>query len=247
MRRYVPAALLGAAAIGIWELVVRAFGVADYLWPAPSRVARSLADDRSLLLSNGWVTLREIMLGLAIALAAGLAIGIVLHASAHFRRAAYPLLVGSQAMPVVLLAPILVVAFGFDIGPKLALVALVCFFPVVVGTVDGLRAVDAELVRMMRTLDASRLDVFRRVEFPSALPSIFSGARIAATYAAVGAVFGEWSGSTSGLGWVMLQSQPALLTARIFAAVVLLATISLVLFALVSYAERVLVPWAFDA
>jgi putative hydroxymethylpyrimidine transport system permease protein len=247
MKRYVPAAILLAAAIGIWELVVRGFGVADYLWPAPSRVARTLADDRSLLFHNGWITLREMILGLAIAVAAGLAIGIALHASAHLRRAAYPLLVGSQAMPVVLLAPILVVAFGFDIGPKLALVALVCFFPVVVGTVDGLRSVDPELVRMMRTLHASRLAVFRRVELPGALPSIFSGTRIAATYAAVGAVFGEWSGSTSGLGWVMLQSQPALLTSRIFAAVVILAAISLALFALVSVAERVLVPWVFDA
>jgi putative hydroxymethylpyrimidine transport system permease protein len=149
----------------------------------------------------------------------------------------------SQTVPTVLLAPILAIVLGFGLTPKLIVVAIVCFFPIVVNAVDGLRSTDGELVRMMRTLDASRIAIFRRVEFPGALPAIFSGARIAATYAAVGAVFGEWSGSTAGLGFVVLQSEPSLDTARIFAAVLILSAIALGLYGLVSLAERLLIPW----
>jgi putative hydroxymethylpyrimidine transport system permease protein len=147
-------------------------------------------------------------------------------------------------VPVVVLAPILVILLGYNIKPKLVIVALICFFPIVVNGVDGLRSVDPELIRMMKTLDASRLSTFRRVEFPSALPSFFSGIRIAATFAAIGAVFGEWSGSTSGLGYIMQAATPSLATARILSAIVLLTAISLALFILVYVVERLTIPWA---
>ena len=150
-------------------------------------------------------------------------------------------------MPTVLLAPILAILLGYGIESKVIVVAVVCFFPIVVNAVDGLRSTDPELVRMMRTLHGGRLAIFRRVEFPGALPAIFSGARVAATYAAVGAVFGEWAGSSSGLGFVILQAQPALDTARIFAAVLVLSALALALYALVTLAERVLVPWQPEA
>jgi len=158
-----------------------------------------------------------------------------------------PILVLSQTVPTVLLAPLLAILLGYGITPKLVVVAIVCFFPIVVNTVDGLRSADAELVQMMRTLHGNRLAIFRRVEAPGALPALFSGARIAATYAAVGAVFGEWAGSSAGLGFVMLQAQPALLTARIFAAVLILSALALALYALVSLAERLLTPWNREA
>ncbi|HEY8776240.1 MAG TPA: ABC transporter permease subunit, partial [Gaiellaceae bacterium] len=135
----------------------------------------------------------------------------------------------------------------YGIEPKLIVVAVVCFFPIVVNAVDGLRSADPELVRMMRTLHGGRLAIFRRVELPGALPAIFSGARVAATYAAVGAVFGEWAGSSAGLGFVILQAQPALETARIFAAVLILSALALCLYALVTLAERLLVPWQPEA
>jgi putative hydroxymethylpyrimidine transport system permease protein len=154
-----------------------------------------------------------------------------------------PLLVLSQTVPTVLLAPILAILLGFGIGPKLVVVAVVCFFPVVVNAVDGLRSTDPQLARMMRTLHADRAAIFRRVELPAALPALFSGARVAATYAAVGAVFAEWTGSTGGLGFVILQAQPSLDTARIFAAVVILSGLALALYGLVTLAERLLVPW----
>lgn len=243
MRRWLPPLALLAAAVGVWELVVRAANVPDYVFPAPSAVARSLADDSGLLVRATAVTVREIVLGYLIAVAVALALAVVIHWSVVVRRALLPILVVSQTVPTVVLAPVLAILLGFGIGPKLVVVAVVCFFPIVVNAVDGLRATDPELIRMMRTLDGGRLAIFMRVEWPGALPAIFSGARVAATYAAVGAVFGEWAGSSSGLGFVMLQSQPELDTARIFAVIVVLSLLALALYGLVTLAERLIVPW----
>jgi putative hydroxymethylpyrimidine transport system permease protein len=242
MRRLSPLLLL-AAMLGIWELVIRTAHVADYLFPAPSAIASAFGSDAGLLASSTLVTLREIALGYLLAVALALALAVLLHFSDALRRALLPILVLSQTVPTVLLAPALAILLGYGIAPKLVVVAIVCFFPLVVNATDGLRSTDAELVRMMRTLHGNRLAIFRRVEVPGALPAIFSGARIAATYAAVGAVFGEWAGSSAGLGFVMLQAQPALQTARIFAAVVILCTLALGLYAAVSLAERLLIPW----
>jgi len=231
----------------MWELIVRAAHVPDYLFPTPSVVASSLADDAGLLGRATLVTVREIVLGYLLAVAVAIAISIVLHFWAALRSALLPILVLSQTVPTVLLAPILAILLGYGIEPKLVVVAVVCFFPIVVNAVDGLRSADSEVVRMMRTLHGGRLAIFRRVELPGALPAIFSGARVAATYAAVGAVFGEWAGSSAGLGFVILQAQPALETARIFAAVLILSALALCLYALVTLAERLLVPWQPEA
>jgi putative hydroxymethylpyrimidine transport system permease protein len=243
MKRVVSPLALLALLVAVWEIVIRAAHVADYLFPAPSAVAASLVDDAGLLGSAALVTLQEVVLGFVLALALALVLAAALHFSTVLQRTLLPLLVVSQTVPTVVLAPILAILLGYGIAPKLVVVAIVCFFPIVVNAVDGLRSTDAELVRMMRTLDAGRWSIFRRVEVPGALPAVFSGARIAATYAAVGAVFGEWSGSSAGLGFVMLQAQPSLMTARIFAAVLVLSIIALGLYAVVSLTERLLVPW----
>jgi putative hydroxymethylpyrimidine transport system permease protein len=243
MKRLLPPLLLLAAAVGIWQLVVRAAAVPDYLFPAPTVVAASLHSDAGLLAHATLVTVREVVLGFVLAVVAAFLLAVLIHFSAALRRALLPILVLSQTVPTVVLAPVLAILLGYGIAPKLVVVAIVCFFPLVVNTVDGLRSADAELVRMMRTLHGGRLAIFRRVELPGALPAIFSGARIAATYAAVGAVFGEWAGSSAGLGFVILQAQPALATARIFAAVLILCAIALALYAVVTLAERLLVPW----
>jgi putative hydroxymethylpyrimidine transport system permease protein len=247
MRRLMPPLVLLAAATGVWELVVRAAHVPDYLFPAPSAIASSFGSDAGLLGNATLVTVREVVLGFLLSVSLGLAIAVLVHVSSVLRQALLPVLVLSQAVPTVVLAPILAIVLGYGIAPKLVVVAIVCFFPIVVSAADGLHSVDTELVRMMRTLHGSRFAIFRRVEFPAALPAIFSGLRIAATYAAVGAVFGEWAGSSSGLGFVMLQAQPALATGRIFAAVLILSAIALALYALVTVAERLLVPWKREA
>jgi putative hydroxymethylpyrimidine transport system permease protein len=247
MKRWWPPLLVLAAAVGVWELVVWAAEVPDYVFPAPSAVVAALWNDSGLLGHATRVTLGEIVLGYLLAVAVALIIAVLLHFSSVLRRALLPILVLSQTVPTVLLAPILAILLGYGIGPKLVVVVIVCFFPIVVNAVDGLRSADPELVRMMRTLHGDRLAVFRRVELPGALPAIFSGARVAATYAAVAAVFAEWAGSSAGLGFVILQAQPALDTSRIFAAVLILSAIALGLYGLVTLMQRVLVPWQWEA
>jgi putative hydroxymethylpyrimidine transport system permease protein len=242
--QYGPALTLLVAAIGVWELLIWALDVPEYLWPAPSLIVATLADNFNELMSDAWVTLREVLLGFAIAVVAGLGVGIALHLWATLRRAVYPILIASQSVPTVVLAPVLALLLGFGIGPKLAIIGLFCFFPIVVNTIDGLASVDRDYTRMMLTLDGTRAAIFRRVEFPAALPTIFSGVRIAATYAAIGAVFGEWAGSDAGLGFTMLQAQGRLDTPLVFAAVLLVSLIAIGLFALVSLVERLTVPWA---
>jgi putative hydroxymethylpyrimidine transport system permease protein len=244
-RAYGLAALFSLALLGIWELWVWAFHVPAYLLPSPSGIAIALKNDWGPYLAPAmWVSLREVLLGFLIAAVAGIGLAVVLHLFGPLRRAVYPILIGSQTIPIVVLAPILVILLGYGIMPKLVIVALICFFPIVVNGVDGLRLVDDDFIRMMRTLDATRWQIFRKVEFPGALPSIFSGMRIAATFAAIGAVFGEWSGASAGLGYVIQQATPNLQTARIFAAILILTLIAMALFGLVSLLERLLVPWA---
>jgi putative hydroxymethylpyrimidine transport system permease protein len=147
-------------------------------------------------------------------------------------------------VPIVIIAPLLVVWFGFGMVPKLAIIALVCFFPVVVTTLDALRSVDPDQLKLMRTLDATRWQAFRWAEAPAALPAALSGAKIAVAVAVIGAVFAEYAGSSEGLGHLMLQAIPQLETARAYAAVVLLAAFAVLLFSALALAERRLVPWA---
>jgi putative hydroxymethylpyrimidine transport system permease protein len=238
------AAAIIAALIGGWELYADAGAVDDFILPAPSQIATALWDDRSLLWSNLLVTGQEVGLGILVALVLGFVLAVALHFSGPLRRGVYPLLVASQAVPIVIVAPLLVVWFGFGILPKLAIIALVCFFPVVVTTLDALRAVDPDQLKLMRTLDASRWQAFRWAEAPAALPAALSGAKIAVAVAVIGAVFAEYAGSSEGLGHLMLQAIPQLETARAYAAVVLLAAFAVLLFSALALAERRLVPWA---
>jgi putative hydroxymethylpyrimidine transport system permease protein len=249
MRRWVPPIIILAALLGLWQLaasldvVANALNIEPFLVPSPSEIGQSLWADRSLLLDNGWVTLQEVLAGFALSVAAGVAFAVVLHLSPTLRRAFYPLLVASQTVPIVVVAPILVVWLGFGIGPKLAIIALICFFPITVNTLDGLRSVDPDLLKMMRTLDASRWQTFRRVEGPTSLPYFFSGAKIAVAVAVIGAVFGEWAGSSSGLGHLIQQASAQLQTARTFAAVVVLSALAIVLFGLLAVIERRVAWW----
>lgn len=248
-RRVLAPALIVAGLLALWQLasewdvLANLLKIEDFLVPSPSQIAQALWEDRSLLADDAWITLNEVVLGFALAVLLGLGFAVVLHLSETMRRAFYPLLVASQTVPVIAIAPILVVWFGFGIGPKLAIIALVCFFPITVNALDGLRSVDPDQVKMMRTLDAGRWQILRRVEAPSALPFAFSGAKIAVAVAVIGAVFGEWAGSDSGLGHLMLTASAQLLTARLFAAIVVLSAMAICLFGLLSLAERRWVSW----
>ncbi|MGH2925084.1 MAG: ABC transporter permease [Solirubrobacterales bacterium] len=249
MRRWLAPLGVLVVLLGAWEIAARldvvahALHIEPFLVPAPSEIARSLWTDRGLIADNGWVTLKEVLGGFALSVAAGVAFAAALHVSPTLRRAAYPLLVASQTVPIVVVAPILVVWLGFGIGPKLAIIALICFFPITVNTLDGLGSVDPDLVKMMRTLDASRWQILRRVEAPMALPYFFSGAKIAVAVAVIGAVFGEWAGSSSGLGHLIQAASAQLETARTFAAVAALSALAILLFALLELLERRVAWW----
>ena len=238
------AAVLVLRLLAGWEAYTRLGGIDEIVLPAPTAILTALYDDRALLWSNFTVTAGEIGLGMLVALVLGLLCAIAIHFSAILRRALYPLLVGSQTIPIVLVAPLLVAWWGFGLGPKLAIVALVCFFPVVVPTLDALDRVDGDLRKLMRTLGASRWQTFRMVDAPAALPGVLTGAKLSVAIASIAAILAELAGSDAGLGNLMLKAIPNFETARAFAAVLILSVFSVVLFGLLALAERRLLPWA---
>ncbi|MBV9803509.1 MAG: ABC transporter permease [Solirubrobacterales bacterium] len=246
IRRTAPAALLLIALLGAWELYVDVKGSTfSLILPAPHQVAQALYTDRGLLWSNFLVTAEEVLLGIVVATVVGFLLAVAIHFSPTLRRAAYPLLVASQAVPVVILAPVLAFWLGFGLLPKLVVVAMVSFFSIVVTTTAGLAAVDPDLLKLMRTFDASRARTFWHIELPAALPGAFTGAKIAVAVSVIGAVFAEWNGSNSGLGYVILQALPQLKAARGMAAVVILSLFAIALFALLGLAERLALPWVY--
>jgi len=240
------AAVVLLAMIGGWELYVHASGIDELLLPAPSAVGEALYDDRRLLWENFTVTAGEIGLGIAAAVAVGLACAIAIHFSPALRRALYPLLVGSQTIPIPVVAPLLVVWFGFDLGPKIAIVALVCFFPIVVPTLDALARVDADQRKLMRSFGASRWRTFRMVEAPAALPGLFTGAKLSVAIAAIAAILAEQAGTEKGIGRIVDQALAQFETPRAYAAVLVLSAFAVALFGLLALAERKLLPWAHE-
>ncbi len=243
MTRVLLAGALIALFVLAWQGVATLDSVDDLTLASPVETWDALRADWSLLIDNAGVTLVEVLLGLAIAVAAGVLVAVGMHLVRPLRDAAYPLLVGSQAIPIVVLAPIFVLAFDYGIGPKLAIVALICFFPITVNLLDGLRSTPPELLKLMRSMGASRLRTLRTVELPASLPYLFSGLKVAATVSVIGAVFGEWAGADEGLGRLVLLGNNQLQTPRVYAGIVLLTAMAVALFALVAAAERVACPW----
>lgn len=245
MRAYGPSGALLAVFFGLWQLGAAGLHVASWVLPSPLLILHTLWSDRLLLWSNAGVTLTETLLGFVAALAGGLGLAVAIRFSRLLERALWPLLVASQTVPVPAIAPALVIWLGYGLAPKVVVVALICFFPIVVNTVDGFRAVDPDLLRALSTLGAGRRRLFWEVEVPAALPSLFSGAKVAVTFSVIGAVLGEWVGSSRGIGFVMIQASAQLLTARVFAAIAVLSAIGVGLFLLVSLLERTCLPWYF--
>jgi NitT/TauT family transport system permease protein/putative hydroxymethylpyrimidine transport system permease protein len=240
----VTAALIVLAALVGWEAIVRAGEVDDLILPAPTQVLDSLWTDRGVLAPDLATTTWEVVIGLAAAIAAGAALGVLMHASPRARSALRPLVIGSQAVPVPVIAPLVVLVLGFGLAPKVLLVALVCFFPVAINLYDGLRDTDADARKLLRSLDATRWQMLRMLELPSALPAAFTGVKVAAAVAVIGAVFAEWAGSDSGLGHALLTANGQLATARAFAATLLLFGLAIVLYGAFSLLERRVVNWA---
>ena len=235
---WAPAALLGIGGIAVWELLVRALDVPRWLLPPPSSIVRELGDSAGLLARHTWITLQEILLGFGVAFVVGVALAIAIAYSRTMERSIYPYVIASQTVPIIAIAPLLLVWVGPGQTSKVIIVALISFFPIVVNAVDGLRSADAEMIDMFRTLGATRRQIFARLQVPASLPYLLSGVKVAAVVSVIGAVIGEWVGARGGLGWLMRVSAPQFHTARVFAAIVVLAAIGVVLFLIVGTIER---------
>lgn len=243
-----PAAVLIVLA-GAWEAYVDLGGVAAFVLPAPHAIAAAAWENAGLLWSNFRTTAVEVLLGIACALLAGFSMAVAMHSSSVLRRAFYPLAVGSQAIPFVVVAPLLVFWWGFGVLPKLAVIGVICFFPVLVTTSDALASVDPDELKLLRTLDASRWQRFRFAEAPTALPAALSGAKITLAVAIIAAFIAETTtgataGPSAGLGWEIVNDINALQTARAYAAVAILTAFALLCFYTLALAERRLAPWA---
>ena len=242
------ALLVVAGLLGAWEAYADSGATSSFVLPAPHEIAVALWNDAGLLAANLAPTAVEVGLGILLALLLGFTLAVAIHLSAIVRRALYPLAVGSQAIPIAVIAPLLVFWWGFGVFPKLVVIVLICFFPVLVTTVDGLAGVDPDQLKLLRTLDASRWQAFRFAELPAALPAALSGARIALTVGVIGAYIAEsqtvTSGSHAGLGHQINADLAAVQTPRAYAAAFVLFAFAIACFYVLSLAERRLAPWA---
>lgn len=225
-----------------WEASAHLFKIPVYLFPAPSDILASCRDNGALLLRESWITTVEILLGYVLSIVVGIPLALAIFNWPVFSKSVYPLLISSQAMPKVAVAPLFVVWFGFGLVPKVLIAFLIAFFPIVINTVMGLAAIEQEKIFLARSMGLSNMQTFRLIRFPTALPSIFAGLKISITLAVVGAVVGEFVGGDSGLGYQLMVANGAMNTPLLFAGVLALTILGLVLYWLIELAERLAMP-----
>lgn len=238
-----PPLILILFAIFSWHAVAIRSGLSAFILPSPGEVVKAAWETRDLLVSAIGTTMLETLIGLLVAVFLGMALAAAMDLSSFMRRALYPILVASQTVQILAIAPLLIIWFGFGLLPKVIIVILVCFFPMAVNTADGLASADPDHIALLKAMGANRGQIWRLVRLPSALPSFFSGLRIAVTYSVVGATIGEWVGGSEGLGLYMLRSKNALATDQVFVAIVVTSAISIGLFAVIYFLERVSLRW----
>lgn len=247
LRAHLPPVLLVLAFLVTWEAAVDIWRMPKWLLPSPAQIGLALAGSAWLLAGHTWQTAIEAAAGFAAATVSGIILAVLIDLSPVLRRALYPLLVASQNIPIIAIAPLLMVWFGYGLAPKVIVVALVCFFPIVVSTVDGLAAADRDMIDLLLVMGASRWQTFLKARVPAALPSLFSGLKIAATYSVMGAVIGEWLGASRGIGVFMTRSSHSFLTDRLFAAILVIAVLSILLFGAIELTGRLVMPWHYAA
>ncbi len=235
--------LLMLLILAAWEGLVRLFGVPTYVLPAPSEIVEQIYLERAMIFGHLQVTLFEIVAGYALACVMGFALSIAIVYSKAFRRGVLPLIVAAQTIPVIAIAPILVIWFGYNDVPRIIITALVAFFPLTVSFVTGLESLEPELVNFFRSLNANGLQIFLKLRLPAALPNIFAGLKVATTLAVIGATISEWVGASAGLGYLMAQDTQQINTARVFASLVVLGTVGIAFFALIGLIQRLCMPW----
>ncbi|WP_298974144.1 ABC transporter permease [uncultured Roseobacter sp.] len=243
LTRGFPAVLSLVSAFAIWELYVRVSGISPLVLPAPSRVLDQMVLNRAILWHNTVPTVKATLAGFSLSLTVAFVFSVVLDFTPRVRRALLPIFVVSQTLPLVAIAPLVVLWFGFDLTPKILLVTLVTFFPMLVALLDGYAATDPEIEDLLRAMGASRRTVFRRARLPSAMPYFFAGLRISITYAVVAAIFAEYVGARAGLGIVILNAKNSFRPDLVLAAVVISSALTLVLFAITALLQRIFLRW----
>lgn len=239
-----PAVTIVVAVIGAWQIYVRLSGVRPQVLPSPGRVVTQGWAQREAIADNAAATLQVTAIGFAVSLALAWGLAIAVDFSPWLRRALVPLFVVSQTLPIIAIAPLLIIWFGFGLLPKILVIALATFFPMAIGLIEGFAAADRDARALLASMGASKWQQFRYVRLPSALPRFFTALRIGITYAVVGAIFAEYAGASAGLGIYMSQMKNSFRTDLVLAAVAVTAVISVVLFVSTFVAERLLVPWA---
>lgn len=243
LARYGPALLLVVLLLTFWQVATALWRIQPWLLPSPSDIVGAAAEARHILGPHVAQTVLETLVGFAAALVAGLALALIIDVSNTLRRAVYPLLVVSQTIPIIAIAPLLVIWFGYGLLPKVLVVGLVCFFPIVVNTADGLRSTDPDLISLFQSMGATRRQIFLKVRVPASLPGMFTGIKVAVTYSVIGAIIGEWVGASRGLGVFMLRASNSFRTDWVFASIAIVSVLSLLLFLVVIVVERLALPW----
>ena len=238
-----PSVLAVAGLLILWQLVCSIGLVPAYMLPSPVQVLQAFVSELPALWKNALITLQEAFIGLILGVSVGFAVAVLMDTFAFLYKAFYPLLIITQTIPSVAIAPLLVLWFGYEMTPKIVLIVISTFFPVTVGLLDGFRSADKDAIGLLRSMGANRIKVFRYIKFPSALPQLFSGLRIAAAYSVVGAVISEWLGGFGGLGVYMTRVKKAFAFDKMFAVIFLISAISLALMALVGFAEKKCMPY----
>lgn len=227
----------------IWQVSVMIFHVEKWILPSPINVVREAWLNAPTLLRHTWATLQLTLMGFAFGSVFGLLIAMLLHPIPLVKRALYPLIIISQNVPTIALLPLLMIWFGFGLLPKIVVITLVCFFPITIATMDGLMQTDRTMLRYMRMAGATRMQLFWKLELPAALPSLFSGLKIAATYSVLSSIVAEWLGSDKGIGLYMTIQKAGYRTDRMFVAIFIIVAMSLMMFGIVQFIERRVIHW----
>lgn len=243
MKKYALPVIAGIALLFFWQLSVIIFHVENWILPGPVQILQSFWQARVLIFHHMVPTVFEAVVGLISATVLGILMAILMEISPPVRKMLYPLLILSQTIPFIVLAPLLTIWLGFGILPKICIVTLVCFFPIAVNLFDGFSGVDPAVIKLMRSMGAKKLQILRLVKWPSSLPSFFSGLRIAAAYSILGAVISEWVGTDRGLGILLTRSAKSYLTDRVFATIGIITLLSIIVVLIVEAIARISIPW----
>ncbi len=232
--------------ITVWELIIRVGGIEKYIMPAPSDIVASLIENFGAMMPHIMATLFESVVGFIVAVGLALILAIIMDLLPIVKKAIYPVFIISQTVPVIALAPLFIIWFGFGVLPKIIVVVIVCFFPIVISISDGLESVDKDLINHFKLMGASKIKRFFHLKLPYGIINFFSGLKIAATYSIMGAVIGEWLGGDKGLGVYMTRARSAYALDKMFAAIVVIVIMSMAIFFIIGKLEEICTPWNKD-